>query len=301
MKQHTLKSSFSFEGKGLHTGLHIHATFLPAAEHTGVQICRTDLEGRPTYEAIADYVTATERGTVLERGAWKVSTVEHALSALYAMGVDNCLVEVDGPEMPILDGSAKYYLQAIEQVGLQELEAEQKVFVVTEPIEYISERGNKMVILPCDHYEAGVTVAYDSGILREQSAEIKDLADYKRELSAARTFCFVREIEPLLRMGLIKGGDLQNALVIYETPMSQEGLDYMTDKLGQPRLDANKLGYLSPLNYPNEPARHKLLDLIGDMSLVGCRIQGKIAALRPGHTFNTQCAKRLRNKIAAEK
>ena len=301
MKQHTLKSSFSFEGKGLHTGLHIHATFLPAAENTGVQICRTDLEGRPTYEAIADYVTATERGIVLERGAWKVSTVEHALSALYAMGVDNCLIEVDGPEMPILDGSAKYYLQAIEQVGLQEQEAEQKVFVVTEPIEYISERGNKMVILPCDHYEAGVTVAYDSGILREQSAEIKDLADYKRELSAARTFCFVREIEPLLRMGLIKGGDLQNALVIYETPMSQEGLDYMTDKLGQPRLDANKLGYLSPLNYPNEPARHKLLDLIGDMSLVGCRIQGKIAALRPGHTFNTQCAKRLRNKIAAEK
>ena len=285
----------------MHTGLHIHATFLPAAEHTGVQICRTDLEGRPTYEAIADYVTATERGTVLERGAWMVSTVEHALSALYAMGVDNCLIEVDGPEMPILDGSAKYYLQAIEQVGLQEQEAEQKVFVVTEPIEYISERGNKMVILPCDHYEAGVTVAYDSGILREQSAEIKDLADYKRELSAARTFCFVREIEPLLRMGLIKGGDLQNALVIYETPMSQEGLDYMTDKLGQPRLDANKLGYLSPLNYPNEPARHKLLDLIGDMSLVGCRIQGKIAALRPGHTFNTQCAKRLRNKIAAEK
>ena len=301
MKQHTLKSSFSFEGKGLHTGLHIHATFLPAAENTGVQICRTDLEGRPTYEAIADYVTATERGTVLERGAWKVSTVEHALSALYAMGVDNCLIEVDGPEMPILDGSAKYYIQAIEKVSLQEQEAEQKVFVVTEPIEYISERGNKMVILPCDHYEAGVTVAYDSGILREQSAEIKDLADYKRELSAARTFCFVREIEPLLRMGLIKGGDLQNALVIYETPMSQEGLDYMTDKLGQPRLDANKLGYLSPLNYPNEPARHKLLDLIGDMSLVGCRIQGKIAALRPGHTFNTQCAKRLRNKIAAEK
>ena len=297
MKQHTLKAPFSLEGKGLHTGLHIHATFLPAEENTGVRICRTDLEGQPTYEAIADYVTATERGTVLERGAWKVSTVEHALSSLYALGVDNCLIEVDGPEMPILDGSAKYYIQSIEMVGLQEQEAEQKVFVVTKPIEYISERGNKMVILPCDHYEAGVTVAYESGILREQSAEIKDLADYKRELSAARTFCFVREIEPLLRMGLIKGGDLQNALVIYETPMSQEGLDYMTDKLGQPRLNANKLGYLSPLNYPNEPARHKLLDLIGDMSLVGCRIQGKIAALRPGHTFNTQCAKRLRQLV----
>ena len=297
MKQHTLNAPFSFEGKGLHTGLHIHANFLPEKENTGIRICRTDLEGHPTYEAIADYVTATERGTVLERGAWKVSTVEHALSALYAMGVDNCLIEVDGPEMPILDGSAKYYIQSIEKVGLQEQEAEQKVFVVTEPIEYISERGNKMVILPCDHYEAGVTITYESGILREQSAEIHDLANYKCELSSARTFCFVREIEPLLRMGLIKGGDLQNALVIYETPMSQEGLDYMTDKLGQPRLDANRLGYLSPLNYPNEPARHKLLDLIGDLSLIGCRIQGKIAALRPGHTFNTQCAKRLRQLV----
>ena len=299
MKQHTLKSSFSFESKGLHTGLYIHATFLPAEENTGVRICRTDLPNRPTYEAIADYVTATERGTVLEHGAWKVSTVEHALSALYAMGVDNCLIEVNGPEMPILDGSAKYYIKAIQEVGLQEQQAEQKLYVVTEPIEYVSERGRKMMILPCDHYEADVTITYPTGLLREQKAELYALSDYPREISAARTFCFVREIEPLLRMGLIKGGDLQNALVIYETPMSQDGLDYMTDKLGQPRLDANKLGYLSPLNYPNEPARHKLLDLIGDMSLIGCRLQGKIIALRPGHTFNTQCAKRLRNRITA--
>ena len=298
MKQHTLKSSFSFESKGLHTGLYIHATFLPAEENTGIRICRTDLDGRPTYEAVADYVTATERGTVLERGAWKVSTVEHALSALYALGVDNCLIEVDGPEMPILDGSAKFYIKAIQQVGLQEQKAEQKVFVVTEPIEYLSEHGNKMLISPSDKYEVEVTVSYpSSSFLREQKAELNDLSEYTREISSARTFCFVREIEPLLRMGLIKGGDLQNALVIYETPMSQEGLDYMTDKLGQPRLDATKLGYLSPLNYQNEPARHKLLDIIGDMSLVGCRIQGKITALRPGHTFNTQCAKRLRQLV----
>ena len=196
MKQHTLQSSFSFESKGLHTGLQLHATFLPAEENTGIRICRTDLEGRPTYEAIADYVTATERGTVLERGAWKVSTVEHALSALYAMGVDNCLIEVDGPEMPILDGSAKYYIKAIQEVGLQEQDAQQNVFVVTEPIEYLSERGNKMLILPCDHYQAEVTITYPTGLLREQSAEIHNLSDYKRELSAARTFCFVREIEP---------------------------------------------------------------------------------------------------------
>jgi UDP-3-O-[3-hydroxymyristoyl] N-acetylglucosamine deacetylase/3-hydroxyacyl-[acyl-carrier-protein] dehydratase len=157
-----------------------------------------------------------------------------------------------------------------------------------------------MLLLPCDHYEAEVTITYPTGLLREQKARIERLEDYKRELSLARTFCFVREIEPLLRMGLIKGGDLQNALVIYETPMTQEGLDYMTGKLGQPRLDATKLGYLSPLNYPNEPARHKLLDLIGDMSLCGYRIQGKIVALRPGHTFNTQCCKQFRNKILAE-
>ena len=297
MKQHTLKSSFSFESKGLHTGLYLHTTFLPAEANTGIRICRIDLEGRPTYEAVADYVTATERGTVLERGSWKVSTVEHALSALYALGVDNCLIEVDGPEMPILDGSAKYYVKAIQEVGLQEQDAEQKVFIVTEPIEYISERGSKMMLLPADKYEIEVTITYPTGLLREQRAELYDLSEYIREISSARTFCFVREIEPLLRMGLIKGGDLQNALVIYETPMSQEGLDYMTDKLGQPHLDATKLGYLSPLNYPNEPARHKLLDLIGDMSLLGCRIQGKIIALRPGHTFNTQCCKRLRNKI----
>ena len=297
MKQHTLKSSFSFESKGLHTGLYLHTTFLPAEANTGIRICRTDLKGRPTYEAIADYVTATERGTVLERGSWKVSTVEHALSALYALGVDNCLIEVDGPEMPILDGSAKFYVKAIQEVGLQEQDAEQKVFVVTDPIEYISERGSKMMLLPADKYEMEVTITYPTGLLREQKAELYDLGQYIREVSSARTFCFVREIEPLLRMGLIKGGDLQNALVIYETPMSQEGLDYMTDKLGQPHLDATKLGYLSPLNYPNEPARHKLLDLIGDISLLGCRIQGKIIALRPGHTFNTQCCKRLRNKI----
>jgi UDP-3-O-[3-hydroxymyristoyl] N-acetylglucosamine deacetylase/3-hydroxyacyl-[acyl-carrier-protein] dehydratase len=297
MKQHTLKAPFSFEGKGLHTGLNLHARFLPAGENTGIRICRTDLEGQPTYEAVAEYVTATERGTVLERGIWKVSTVEHALSALYALGVDNCLIEVDGPEMPILDGSAKLYVKAIQEVGLQEQDADQKVLVITNPIEYISEHDNKMTILPCEHYEVEVTISYPSGLLIEQKSELATLAYNTREVSSARTFCFVREIEPLLRMGLIKGGDLQNALVIYETPMSQEGLDYMTEKLGQPRLDATKLGYLSPLNYPNEPARHKLLDLIGDMSLLGCRIQGKIVALRPGHTFNTQCAKRLRNMV----
>lgn len=297
MKQHTLKDSISFSGKGLHTGLNINCTVLPAAENTGVRLCRTDLPKRPTYEALADYVSGTERGTVLEHGKWKISTVEHLLSALYAMGVDNCLIEVDAPEIPILDGSAKPFVKAIKEVGLVEQDAEQNVWVVTEPIEYLSEQGNRLLVLPCDHYEAEVMVSYPSKLLHEQRAEIRDLNDYARELSAARTFCFVREIEPLLRMGLIKGGDLKNALVIYETPMSQEGMDYMTEKLGQPSLDASKLGYLSPLNYQNEPARHKLLDIIGDLSLVGCRIQGKIYAEKPGHGFNTLCARKLRNLI----
>lgn len=297
MKQHTIAQPFSFSGKGLHTGLKVSCTFLPADADTGIRLCRTDLPKKPTYQALADYVSATERGTVLEHGAWKISTVEHALSALYALGVDNCLIEVDGPEIPILDGSAKPFVQAISRVGLAEQDAEVHEFVITEPIEYISEHGNRLTLTPYDGFQVEVHVSYPTGLLQNQWAYLTDLNDYPQEIAAARTFCFVREIEPLLRMGLIRGGDLHNALVIYETPMSQEGLDYMCDKLGQPRLDATKLGYLSPLNYQNEPSRHKLLDLIGDMSLLGCRIRGKMTAVRPGHTFNTTCCRQLRNKI----
>lgn len=297
MKQHTLNETISFSGKGLHTGLTVNCTIAPAEENFGVRICRSDLPGQPTHEALADYVSATERGTVLEYGKWKISTVEHVLSALYALGVDNCLISVDAPEIPILDGSARLFVKEIQRVGLKEQNADQKVFVVDHVIEYQSENGNVMTILPADHYEVKVQLSYPTGLLQNQSAELLDLGDYVREICNARTFCFVREIEPLLRMGLIKGGDLQNALVIYETPMSQEGLDYLTDKLGQPHLDANKLGYLSPLNYSNEPARHKLLDVIGDLSLLGYHLQGKIITTKPGHTFNTQCCRQLRNVV----
>lgn len=300
MKQHTLKDSFTLSSVGLHTGLHVTATFHPAEANTGVRLRRVDLPGQPCHQALADYVSGTERGTVLERGKWKISTVEHALSALYAMGVDNCIIDVDAPEMPILDGSAKLFVQEIARVGLEEQDAEQQVYIVTEPIEYISEHGHIMRVEPCDHYEVNVTIAFDSKLLREQHASLKNLADYPKDISAARTFCFVREIEPLLRVGLIKGGDLKNALVIYETELSQSGMDYFCDKMGQPRLDATKLGYLSPLNYPNEPARHKLLDVIGDLSLLGLRIQGRVVAYKPGHTFNTQCVRRLRNQIISE-
>ena len=300
MKQHTLKDSFTLSSVGLHTGLHVTATFHPAPENTGLCLRRVDLPGQPCHQALADYVSATERGTVLERGKWKISTVEHALSALYALGVDNCIIDVDAPEMPILDGSAKMFVEAIQRVGLVEQNAEQQVYVIKEPIEYISEHGHSMRIEPCDHYEIDVTIAFDSKLLREQHATLRNLADYPIEMASARTFCFVREIEPLLRVGLIKGGDLKNALVIYETELSQDGMNYFCDKMGQPRLDATKLGYLSPLNYPNEPARHKLLDVIGDLSLLGLRLQGRIVAYKPGHTFNTQCVRRLRNQILSE-
>ena len=300
MKQHTIKDSFTLRSVGLHTGLFVTATFHSAAPNTGVRLRRVDLPNQPCHQALADYVSGTERGTVLEHGKWKISTVEHALSALYATGVDNCIIDVDAPEMPILDGSARLFIEAIQRVGLEEQDAEQQVYVVTEPIEYISEHGHSMRIEPCDHYEVDVTIAFQSNLLREQHATLKHLSDYPTEIAAARTFCFVREIEPLLRVGLIKGGDLKNALVIYETELSQSGMDYFCDKMSHPRLDAKKLGYLSPLNYPNEPARHKLLDVIGDLSLLGMRIQGRIVAYKPGHTFNTQCVRRLRNQIISE-
>ena len=300
MKQHTIKEPFSLSSVGFHTGLQITATFNPAPANTGICLRRIDLPKQPCYQAIADYVSGTERGTVLEKGKWRISTVEHALSALYAMGVDNCIIDVDAPEMPILDGSARYFVKEIQRVGLEEQDAEQNIFIVTEPIEYVSEHGNIMRIEPCDHYEVDVTIAFPSLILREQHATLTDISKYPKEVSAALTFCFVREIEPLLRVGLIKGGDLKNALVIYEMEMSQDGMDYFCDKMGQPHMDAKKLGYLSPLNYQNEPARHKLLDVIGDLSLLGMRIQGRVKCYKPGHTFNTQCVRRLRNQIVSE-
>lgn len=296
-KQKTIKESFTLSSVGLHTGLFVTATFHPAPANTGICLRRIDLPSQPCHQALADYVSGTERGTVLERGKWKVSTVEHALSALYALGVNNCIIDVDAPEMPILDGSARLFVKEIQRVGVVEQNAEAEVYVVKEPIEYISEHGHSMRIEPCDHFEAEVTISFPSMLLQEQHAVLKNLADYPKEMASARTFCFVREIEPLLRVGLIKGGDLKNALVIYETEMSQEGMDYFCDKMGQPHLDAKKLGYLSPLNYLNEPARHKLMDVIGDLALLGLRLRGKVIAYKPGHTFNTQCVRKLRNQI----
>ena len=293
MKQQTIKTDFILSGKGLHTGINITAHFCPAPANHGIRICRVDLSDMPVHSALASYVTQTSRGTVLENGKWKVSTVEHVMSALYALGITNCFIEVNAPEVPILDGSALPIVEAILDAGILEQEADAEEWVVTEPLSFDNGKGSKMIITPCDHFEVAVDVDYPSPILHLQHAELTDITTYPTQVAAARTFCFLREIEWLLRLGLIKGGDLNNALVIYDKPLSQRTLDKMTDKLKQPHIDASKLGYLSPLKYENEPARHKLLDVIGDMALIGKRIRGRVEATCPGHGFNTACAKQI--------
>lgn len=299
-KQKTLNGSFSLYGKGLHTGLNLTVTFNPAPENYGYKIQRIDLPGEPIIDAIAENVTETTRGTVLTRGEARVSTVEHAMAALFALGIDNCLMQVNGPEFPILDGSAKYYVENIERVGVKEQNAEKDVFVIKSKIEIKDENtGNSIIILPDEKFSLNVLVHYDSDILFNQYATLEDMADFKSEIASSRTFVFVRELEALLNLGLIKGGDLDNAIVIYEREMPQDKYDQLTDILGVPRMDAKKLGYLNhkPLVWNNEPARHKLLDIIGDLALIGKPLQGRIIATCPGHTINNKFARAMRKVI----
>ncbi len=298
LKQRTIKEPFSFTGKGLHTGLNITLTFCPAAENHGVKIKRIDLPDQPVIDALAENVDGTTRGTVIKKGDVQISTVEHALSALYALGVDNCLLEVNAPEFPILNGSARAYVDAIKKAGIVEQKEDKDFFVVKKRIEYsLPNSGSKITLLPDDKFSLAVHIGFKSQILSNQFATLDSLDDYEKEISDARTFVFVREIEPLLNMGLIKGGDLQNAIVIYDQPMTQEELDHMADSLGQPHHDATQLGYLTQLNHENEPARHKLLDVIGDLSLIGKPILGKVIATYPGHKVNTETAKLIRKEL----
>jgi UDP-3-O-[3-hydroxymyristoyl] N-acetylglucosamine deacetylase / 3-hydroxyacyl-[acyl-carrier-protein] dehydratase len=298
-KQKTLKGSFSLAGKGLHTGLQITIVFHPATDNHGIIIKRIDLPDQPTVDALAENVTHTVRGTVLQKGDVQISTVEHALATLYAYGIDNCLIEVDAPEFPILDGSAKLYVEKIESVGIEEQTEEKDYFVVRKRIEYsIPETGSKITILPDDKFSIDVHIGFRSSLLGNQFASLNSLSDFSKEISAARTFVFVREIEPLLSMNLIKGGDLKNAVVIYDEEMPQDTMDKLADKLGQSHFDATKLGYITgELTSDNEPARHKLLDVIGDFSLIGKPIIGKVIATYPGHKINTDVAKIIRKEI----
>ena len=299
-KQKTLNGSFSLFGKGLHTGLSLTVTFNPAPENYGYKIQRIDLPGEPIIDAVAENVTETTRGTVLTKGEARVSTVEHALAALFALGIDNCLMQVNGPEFPILDGSAKIYVENIERIGLKEQNAEKDVFVIKSKIEIKDEKtGHSIIILPDEKFSLNVLVNYNSDVLFNQYATLDDIQDFKEEIASSRTFVFVREIEPLLNLGLIKGGDLDNAIVIYEREMPQEKYDNLADILGVPHMDAKKLGYLNnkPLVWNNEPARHKLLDIIGDLALIGKPLQGRIIATCPGHTINNKFARAMRKII----
>lgn len=300
LRQKTLKDSFELKGKGLHTGLELTACFCPAPEGHGYKIQRIDLEGQPVIDAVADNVVETTRGTVLAHGDARVSTVEHAMAALYAAGIDNCLVKVDGPELPILDGSAMPYVQAIARVGVVEQDAPKDVYVVKTKMECRDEAtGSSIIILPDEGFSLDVLVAYDSAIIPNQFATLDNLDHFADEIAASRTFVFVREIEPLLRAGLIKGGDLDNAIVIYERQMSQPDFDKLADVMGVPHMDASRLGYINhkPLVWPNECARHKLLDVLGDMALIGKTLQGRVIATRPGHTINNKWARMMRRDI----
>ena len=299
-KQHTLKESFSLKGKGLHTGLDISIKFNPAPENHGYKIQRIDLEDKPIINAIAENVGATQRGTVLSKGDVQISTVEHALAALYASEIDNCLIEVNAPEFPILDGSAIEYLKEIERVGIQEQDADRDYYIVKNKIEIKDqETGSSIVVLPDDQFVVNALIAFDSVILDSQFATLDDLKDFGKEIAASRTFVFVREIEHLLENNLIKGGDLDNAIVIYERQITQERLDQLADKMGVVRKDATQLGYImnKPLVFPNEPARHKLLDILGDIALIGKPIRGRIIATCPGHKINNQLARMVRKDI----
>ena len=299
-KQKTLAASFSLKGKGLHTGLDIEITFNPAPENHGYKIKRTDLEGQPVIDALAEHVVATQRGTVLKKNDVQVSTIEHAMAALYALEIDNCLIEVNAPEFPILDGSARYFVEGIQKVGSVEQNAPRDYYIVKHKIEVKDEEsGASLIILPDEKFSVNVLISFDSPVLNNQFASMNDLSEFPSELAASRTFVFVREIEMLLNNNLIKGGDLDNAIVIYDQKLPQESLDKLADMMNVPHLNLKELGYINhePLVFDNEPARHKLLDVIGDVALIGKPIRGRIIATRLGHKINNQFARMIRKDI----
>ncbi len=300
MKQQTLNGEFTVKGKGLHTGLEIEAIFLPAPENHGYKFQRVDLPDEPTIDALAENVTETERGTVISRGDVRISTIEHALAALYASGIDNCLIKLNAPELPILDGSAEKYMEEIDRVGLCEQNADKNFYVVKHKIEVRDEQtGAHLTVLPDSDFSVDVMISYNSPVLSNQYARLENMAEFPTEIASSRTFVFVREVEALLQANLIKGGDLDNAIVIYDRKLSQEKLDHIADLIGVPHKEVSDFGYINnrPLEFENEPARHKLLDVLGDVALIGRPIKGRIIACRPGHKINTTFAKQIRKEI----
>jgi UDP-3-O-[3-hydroxymyristoyl] N-acetylglucosamine deacetylase/3-hydroxyacyl-[acyl-carrier-protein] dehydratase len=300
VKQRTLQNSFTLSGTGLHSGLDIVVTFNPAPVDHGIKIKRVDLEDQPSIDALAEYVVNTQRGTVLGKGEITVSTIEHGFAALYALGIDNCLIEVNSSEFPILDGSAADYVKAIREAGIEEQEKDKDFYIVRKKIEVTDpETGSKLTLLPDDAFCINSFIEFDSQYIPNQSASMDIMTDFETEIAPARTFVFVREIQQLRQAGLIKGGNLDNAIVIYERKLSQQELDDIANELKVPHHNADELGYLNhrKLAFPNEPARHKLLDIIGDMALIGKPIKGRLIATRPGHKINNKLARLIRKDI----
>lgn len=299
-KQKTIAKPVSLQGIGLHTGLNVIITFNPAPENHGYVFQRVDMENKPTVRAIVENVVDTSRSTVISENGARVGTIEHVLSAAYGLGVDNLLIEINAPETPILNGSAKPYVDAILEAGIVEQEANKDFFVVTNNISYSDEEhGIELMTFPDDNFSLNVMIDYNSSVLGNQYATLNQLSEYKTEIAPCKTFVFLRELEFLLKNNLIKGGSLDNAIVIIEKETSQEELDRLADIFNKPRVPVKARGILNEhdLIFPNEPARHKLLDLLGDLALVGYPIKGKILATRPGHASNVEFAKNIKRAI----
>lgn len=304
LKQKTIKNEVSLSGVGLHTGQEVTLTFKPAPENHGYTFVRTDLEGKPVIEADANYVVNTQRGTNLEKRGVKIQTSEHVLAALVGLDIDNCIIELNASEPPIMDGSSKHFVEALEKAEILVQNAPREEFVVTEMISYKDEQtGSEIMVVPADNYQVSVMVDFGNNVIGTQNATLKDISEFKDQFANARTFSFLHELEMLLDNGLIKGGDLNNAIVYVDKELSEETMQKLRKAFNKDILTVKPNGILDnlTLHYPNEAARHKLLDVIGDLALVGTRIRGKVIANKPGHTINTQFAKKLSKIIKMEK
>lgn len=303
VKQKTIKSEISLTGVGLHTGKEVKMTFKPAPANNGFTFVRVDLEGQPIIEADANYVVNTQRGTNLEKLGVQIQTPEHVLAALTGCDLDNVIIELNASELPIMDGSSKYFVEAIEKAGIEEQEAKRNVYVVKEVISFTDEAtGSEILVMPSDSYCITTMVDFGTKILGTQNATMKCLSEFKEEFSDSRTFSFLHELESLLDNGLIKGGDLNNAIVYVDKEISSSTMENLKKAFGKDEITVKPNGILDnlTLHYPNEAARHKLLDVVGDLSLIGTRIQGKVIANKPGHYVNTQFAKKLAKIIKIE-
>lgn len=304
IKQKTITNEVTITGVGLHTGQNVTMTLKPAPINNGFTFVRVDLEGAPVMEANANYVVSTERGTNLEHKGVQLHTTEHVLAALVGSDLDNVIIELNASEPPIMDGSSKFFVQAVEEAGIEEQDAAREVYVVKDIITYKDERtGAEIIVMPSDNYEITTMVDFGTKVLGTQNATLTDLKNFKEEISEARTFSFLHELETLLNHGLIKGGDLNNAIVYVDKEISPETIEKLKVAFGKDTISVTPNGILDnlTLHYPNEAARHKLLDVIGDLALIGTRIQGRIIANKPGHFVNTQFAKKLAKIIKDDK